>query len=285
MKISSNSRKAAQAAGSSPLALEKLSKKVCRSLKGIFADIDDTLTVHGKLPEDSYRALWQLQRAGLRMVPVTGRPAGWVDHLARMWPVDAVIGENGAFYFYLDMKQGRDGKLIQRFVQEKALRETNRKKLWEVFHALSKEMPGLEVASDQGYREIDLAVDFCEDVPRRPEKDIDQIVAAFVKAGAQAKISSIHVNAWFGAHDKYSCCRLLLRELWNEDFDKERENYLYFGDSPNDEPLFREFPNTVGVANVRDFLPRMKHTPRFITKKDGGHGFAEAVKWILKQRG
>lgn len=269
----------------SPLALDKLTKKACRSLKGIFADIDDTLTHHGKLTEDSFRALWDLKKAGLRMVPVTGRPAGWVDHLARMWPVDAVIGENGAFYFHLDLEQGRDGKLMQRFVQEKSVREANTEKLWKVFHALAKEMPGLQVASDQGYRAIDLAVDFCEDVPRRPDADIDQIVAAFTKAGAQAKISSIHVNAWFGAHDKYSCCRLLMKELWQENFDEEKENYLYFGDSPNDEPLFREFTNTVGVANVAEYLPRMKHHPRFITKKPGGHGFAEAVKWILKQRG
>jgi HAD superfamily hydrolase (TIGR01484 family) len=274
-----------QTSKTSPLALEKLSKQACRRLKGIFADIDDTLTIHGKLPEDSYRALWQLQRAGLRMVPVTGRPAGWVDHLARMWPVNAVIGENGAFYFYLDPKQGRDGKLVQRFVQEKSVREANRKKLWEVFANLKQDLPGLEVASDQGYREIDLAVDFCEDVPRLPEAEINRIVEAFTNAGAQAKISSIHVNAWFGKHDKYSCCRLLLKELWDEDFDRERDHYLYFGDSPNDEPLFREFPNTVGVANVKDFLPRMQHPPRFITKKAGGHGFAEAVKWILKQRG
>jgi HAD superfamily hydrolase (TIGR01484 family) len=280
MKISNKGAKAA-----SPLALDKLSKKACRQLKGVFCDIDDTLTNHGKLPADSYKALWDLKKAGLRVVPITGRPAGWVDHLARMWPVDAVIGENGAFYFTLDPTQGRDGKLVQHFVQDKATREANRKKLWQVFDNLKKSMPGLAVASDQGYREIDLAVDFCEDVARLPEKDIDAIVAAFVKAGAQAKISSIHVNAWFGQHDKYSCCRLLLKELYKEDFDKERENYIYFGDSPNDEPLFREFSNTVGVANVREFLPRMKHPPKFITKKEGGHGFAEAAKWILKQRG
>lgn len=277
MKISN------KAAG--PLSLDKLSKKACRQLKGVFCDIDDTLTNHGKLPADSYKALWDLKKAGLRVVPITGRPAGWVDHLARMWPVDAVIGENGAFYFTLDPSQGRDGKLVQRFVQDKATREANRKKLWQVFEDLRKKMPSLAVASDQGYREIDLAVDFCEDVARLPEKDIDAIVAAFVKAGAQAKISSIHVNAWFGQHDKYSCCRLLLKELYQEDFDQERENYIYFGDSPNDEPLFREFSNTVGVANVREFLPRMKHPPKFITKKEGGHGFAEAAKWILKQRG
>ncbi|HEY8278409.1 MAG TPA: HAD-IIB family hydrolase [Bdellovibrionota bacterium] len=271
--------------GNNPLPLEKLSKKACRQLKGIFSDIDDTLTHHGKLTEDSYSALWKLKKAGLRMIPITGRPAGWVDHLARMWPVDAVIGENGAFYYYLDPKKGRDGKLMQRFVQEKSVREANRKKLWDVLNELRQEMPDLEVASDQGYREIDLAVDFCEDVERLSDREINMIVAGFEKAGAQAKISSIHVNAWFGAHDKFSCCKLLLKELYNEDFDKERERYFYFGDSPNDEPLFREFSHTVGVANVKEFLPRMKSHPTYITKKEGGHGFAEAVKWILKQRG
>jgi hydroxymethylpyrimidine pyrophosphatase-like HAD family hydrolase len=122
-------------------------------------------------------------------------------------------------------------------------------------------------------------------VPRLSESQIDRIVEAFVKEGAQAKISSIHVNAWFGAHDKYSCCKLLLKELYQEDFSAVKDQYLYFGDSPNDEPLFREFPDTsIGVANVREFLPRMKSPPKFITKKDGGHGFAEAVRWILKQR-
>ncbi len=268
-----------------PLPLAKLSKKVCRSLKGIFSDIDDTLTHHGKLTEDAYTALWKLKRVGLRMIPITGRPAGWVDHLARMWPVDAVIGENGAFYYYLDPTQGRDGKLIQRFVQEPSAREANRKRLWTVFENLKKEMPGLKVASDQGYREIDLAVDFCEDVTRLSEQDIDRIVQAFEKAGAQSKISSIHVNSWFGTHDKFSCCALLLKELYQEDIAKEHDRYAYFGDSPNDEPLFKEFAHTVGVANVREFLARMKSHPTYITRKDGGHGFAEAAKWILKQRG
>ena len=268
----------------SPLSLDRLSKKICRNLKGIFSDIDDTLTNHGKLPEDSYKALWSLKKAGLRVIPITGRPAGWVDHLARMWPVDAVIGENGAFYFYLDPTQGRDGKLIQHFVQEKKVRDANKKRLFEIFETLKKTISNVQVASDQGYREIDIAIDFCEDVERLSEKQIDQIVNAFTEKGAQAKISSIHVNAWFGTHDKYSCCKLLLKNLYSEDFTTVKENYLYFGDSPNDEPLFKEFPHTVGVANVRDFLPRMKSPPRFITKKEGGHGFAEAVKWILKNR-
>ena len=267
-----------------PQPLAEMPKTFCKKLRGIFTDIDDTLTHHGKVPEDSYKALWMAREAGLRLIPVTGRPAGWVDHLARMWPVDAVIGENGAFYFHLDKKQGRDGKLLQRFVQDSNTRKANQEKLWQVFHALKREIPEIQVASDQGYRAIDLAVDFCEDVPRLSEEKIDRIVSTFQAAGAQAQISSIHVNAWFGSHDKYSCCKLLLKELYGENFDSVKENYLYFGDSPNDEPLFQKFPHTVGVANVQEFLPRMKYHPRYITKKAGGHGFAEAIKFILKNR-
>lgn len=267
-----------------PLPVAKLPKSACRKIRGIFSDIDDTISLHGKIPDAAFHALWLAKKAGLRVIPITGRPAGWVDHLARMWPVDAVIGENGAFYFYLDQSKGRDGKLMQRFVQDEQTRKANTQKLWGVFAKLERDMPGLKVASDQQYRAIDLAVDFCEDVERLPEGQIDRIVEAFKATGAQAKISSIHVNAWFGSHDKYSTCKLLLKELYNEDFDQVADQYLYFGDSPNDEPLFEKFPRTIGVANVADYLPRMKFGPTYITRKPGGEGFAEAIKHILAQR-
>lgn len=267
-----------------PLELSKLKKSDCRRLKGIFSDIDDTISLHGKINEKAYSALWKAKKAGLRIIPITGRPAGWVDHLARMWPVDAVIGENGAFYFYLDPSKGRDGKLVQRFIQDAKTREKNTLKLWEVFSKLESRIKGLSVASDQKYRAIDLAVDFCEDVPRLSDAQINLIVEAFRKAGAQAKISSIHVNAWFGDHDKFSTCELLLRELYQEEFSDVKDQYLYFGDSPNDEPLFARYPLTVGVANVQEFLAQMKSPPSFITKKAGGEGFAEAISYILKNR-
>ena len=261
-----------------------LPKNLCKNLKGIFSDIDDTISLQGKIPKLAYNALCEAKEAGLRVIPVTGRPAGWVDHLARMWPVDAVVGENGAFYFYLDLEQGRDGKLIRRFLQSEKTRESNRKKLWKIFSEMKKEKKHLQVASDQGYREIDIAVDFCEDVARLPEKEIDWIVKQFTRADAQVKISSIHVNAWFGKHDKASTCKLLLKELFKEDFEKVKDLYLYCGDSPNDEPLFQCFPETIGMANVKDFLPQMKYHPKYIAKKAGGLGFAETVQQILKFR-
>lgn len=269
----------------SPSPIASLSKKSCRKLKGIFTDIDDTLSLHGKIPAAAYRALWDAKAAGLRVIPVTGRPAGWVDHIARMWPVDAVVGENGAFYFHIDESIGRDGKLMQRFLQPVEDRKKNWLRLEELYRSLKKKLPRLELASDQQYRAIDIALDFCEDIsPRFTDAEIQEMVRHYQSAGANAKVSSIHVNAWFGNFDKFSTCKLMLKELFDENLENEGENYIYFGDSPNDEPFFEQFPLTVGVANVREFLPQMKSPPRFITRKSGGDGFAEAVRHILAAR-
>lgn len=268
-----------------PQLLSKLSVKACRKLKGIFTDIDDTLSTHGKIPWLAYKALWEAKEAGLRVIPVTGRPAGWVDHVTRMWPVDAVVGENGAFYFYLDEKLGRDGRLVRRFLQSETERKSNQARLFELFKDLQRKVPRVALASDQQYREIDIALDFCEDVsPRLADLEVDQLVAHYKQAGANAKVSSIHVNAWFGKFDKYSTCKLLLEERYQEDLAEEGDHYVYFGDSPNDEPFFERFPLTVGVANVREFLPRLQFPPRYITRRQGGAGFAEAIRHILRRR-
>ena len=77
-------------------------------IRYVLTDIDDTVTTDGRLPAKSYDALERLQNAGLAVIPITGRPAGWCDMIARFWPVDAVVGENGAFYFSYDRQSARD---------------------------------------------------------------------------------------------------------------------------------------------------------------------------------
>src|SRR6476469_7925960 len=73
-----------------------------RIVRGLFFDIDDTLKTDGVLRADAYGAMECLHDARIMTIPLTGRPAGWCDHIARMWPVDGVVGENGAFYFRYD---------------------------------------------------------------------------------------------------------------------------------------------------------------------------------------
>ncbi|MCC6138224.1 MAG: HAD-IIB family hydrolase [Bdellovibrionaceae bacterium] len=249
-------------------------------IKYLFADIDDTMTTHGKLPGHSYEMLWKLQAAGISVIPVTGRPAGWCDMIARFWPVKAVIGENGAFYFSYDSVKK---KMKQEMFFSAEERKKNRTRLDLIAAEVLKNVPGTAISSDQFCREFDLAIDFCEDVPALQMSEVQKIVALFQKHGATAKISSIHVNGWFGDFDKLSMCKnYCLKEL-GFDISQKQSSVAFCGDSPNDEPMFAFFENSVGVANVKAFEKSLKNLPRYICPSEGADGFVELGKALLKK--
>ena len=258
--------------------LSAMPSSVLAAIRGVFTDIDDTLTNEGRLEADAYAALERLKQAGLAVVPITGRPAGWCDMVARFWPVDGVVGENGAFYFAYDHKARR---MRRRFMQDEATRAGGRAGLKKIAARVLGEVPGAAVASDQLYRDSDLAIDFCEDVPPLDEKAVSRIVAIFHEAGAVAKVSSIHVNGWFGDYDKLTMSKLFAREVLGSDLDADKADYVYCGDSPNDAPMFGFFPNACGVANVKDFAGRMEALPAYIANGRGGAGFVEIADAIL----
>jgi len=252
-----------------------------RAVRFVLTDIDDTLTRQGRLPAVAYAALERLHGAGLRVVPITGRPAGWCDLIARQWPVDGVVGENGALYFHYD---GAARRMRRRYAKPAAERREDRGRLEALRDRILAAVPGAAVAADQAYREADLAIDFCEDVPPLPREAVLRIVALFEAAGATAKVSSIHVNGWFGAYDKLGMTGHLFAEVFGEDLAAVREQVVFAGDSPNDEPMFRAFPNAVGVANVREWAALMTHLPRWVTPSPGGAGFAELAEALLAVR-
>ena len=123
------------------------------AIRGVLTDIDETVSTEGRLTAEAYGALEALKRAGLLGVPVTGRPAGWCDHIARFWPVDAVVGENGAFWMWRDTTAG---KLRTRFIQSETERAAGRSRLEAVRVQVLRDVPGAAVASDQPYRVADL---------------------------------------------------------------------------------------------------------------------------------
>ena len=243
----------------------------------LFTDIDDTLTDHGQLKADAYSALWNLANKGIQVIPVTGRPAGWCEMIARFWPVHGVVGENGGFYF-----RYHDRKMQRRFVVEEIEREANRKKLETIRAEVLREIPGCAIASDQFSRLMDLAVDFAEDVGPLADQDINKIVSIFQKHGAQAKVSSIHVNGWFGNYDKLSMCREYAKRELKMDLDHDNEKFAFSGDSPNDEPMFAFFKNSFAVANIKNFIDRIEHKPAYISNQEGGTGFVEIAQQLLK---
>jgi len=249
-----------------------------KRIKFVLTDIDDTLTIHGRLPSVALAAMERLRSAGVTVIPITGRPAGWCDHIARMWPVDAVVGENGAFYFRYDDKQKT---MLRRYWRSASQRADDRKKLNILKKTILEQVSGCGVSADQAYREADLAIDFCEDVAPLPMSSVDKIVDLFHQAGAQVKVSSIHVNGWFGEYDKLAMTQRLFDKFFKANLDQVRTSVIYVGDSPNDEPMFAHFPHAVGVANVQNFANQMSHKPAWVTKNIGGYGFAEMADALL----
>ena len=254
--------------------------RAAAGVRGVFCDIDETLTSGGKLTAEAYSAMERLRASGKLVVPITGRPAGWCDHIARMWPVDAVVGENGAFYFCYDALAR---KLVKRFLDDEAVRAAHRARLAAVRERVLAQVPGTAVASDQLYRETDLAIDYCEDVARLPPAEVGRIVAIMQEAGLTAKVSSIHVNGWFGRYDKLGMTRTLMQERYGVDLERARAQYVFVGDSPNDAPMFAFFPNSVGVANVREFAGRIATPPAFVTNARAGAGFAELADMVIRE--
>ncbi len=263
------------------LPLGEFSLEARCAIRGVLCDIDDTLTTDGRLTAVAYGAMERLQQAGLPVVPITGRPAGWCDHIARMWPVAAVVGENGAFYFRYD-----HGKRVMNrvYADDAATRARNRERLAAIGEEIVKSVPGCAIAADQAYRETDLAIDYCEDVARLPREAVDRIVALMQARGLTAKVSSIHVNGWFGAYDKLAMTRRLMREEFAVDLETAREAHVFVGDSPNDVPMFAFFPHAVGVANIREFVGRLPHEPKYITIATSGAGFCEFADFLLSCR-
>ena len=192
-----------------------------------------------------------------------------------------MVGENGAFWMWHDARQGR---LRTRFIQSDAERAEGRRRLEAVREEVLQAVPGCSIASDQPYRLADLAVDFREDVPPLPRADIDRIVAVFEKHGAHAKVSSIHVNGWFGDYDKLTTSRTMMSELFGVDLERDRERWVFCGDSPNDSPMFGYFSNAVGVANVRGFADAMPALPRWVTAAHSGAGFVELARALIAAR-
>ena len=257
--------------------MKPLAELDARGVEALLFDIDDTLTTDGKLTAAAYGALERMQRAGKRVVAVTGRPAGWCDHIARMWPLDAVVGENGAFYFLFD-----GGRLAKRFQDDPGERAAKRGRLDAIAASILAAVPGSAVASDQQYRETDLAIDYCEDVPPLSLEAAERIAALMRQAGLTARISSIHVNGWFGAYDKLQMTRRLFVERFGLDLDAANRRVVFVGDSPNDAPMFGFFENSVGVANVRRFEGRLAAAPKYVTQRTSGAGFEELVYHLLR---
>ena len=248
-------------------------------LRGLVFDIDDTVTRNGVLQASAYSAMHRLAEAGIALVAVTGRPLGWADLIARLWPVQIAIGENGAGWAWVEDEHFHEG-----YFAKPEERDAQNALLDRIRAAVSEKMPEVLVSSDDRARRCDLAFDIGE-FASLPRPSIDRLVALIEAHGAASSVSTVHAHAAPGPWNKANGARRALREVLDVDLDAERERWVFVGDSGNDAAAFDYFPNSVGVANVRAHLDRLPTPPRFITEAERGDGFAELAAHLLSGRG
>ena len=243
---------------------------------GVFTDIDDTLTTEGAITPEALQALADLKAAGLHVVPITGRPVGWSEPFAQQWPVDAIVAENGAVALVHESAQ----TLRKIYQQDTATRSANFARMQQVLADIERNIPGAHRSQDSAGRETDIAIDHSE-FTHLPPDAIAAVVRAMQAAGMCATVSSIHINGWFGEHNKLSGARWIVQQLWGRDLDAEIDRWVYVGDSTNDQVMFEHFRHSVGVANIRRFEAQLSHPPRYITPSERGAGFAELATHLL----
>jgi len=245
----------------------------------VLTDVDDTLTWQGKLPPETLIALADLQQAGIKVVAVTGACAGWCDHIAQLWPVDAVLGENGAF-----IMEKKNGYLTLRANRAMAEIAQQQAKLKQQIITILADYPALNLTLDQSYRLCEVAIDIGQNRDRVDEVIITEVVTKIHALGAHATASSIHINAWYGEHSKKATSLQFLAEQGLSTH--EILNYAcYVGDSMNDQLMFEALPKTVGVANIQDYWDKLSHHPAIVMSQPGGFGFAEFTKQLLNLKG
>ena len=246
---------------------------------GVFTDIDDTLTTEGAITADALQALADLKAAGLHVIPITGRPVGWSEPFAQRWPVDAIVAENGA----VALVHANGQALAKLYQQDAATRSANFARMQQVLAHMEQNIPGARRAQDSAGRETDIAIDHSE-FTQLPQAQIEAVVRWMQDQGMTATVSSIHVNGWYGDHDKFAGARWIVRALWGRDLLAELDRWVYVGDSSNDQVMFQHFAHSVGVANIRRFEAQLAHPPRYIAQAERGAGFAEVAAHLLKAR-
>ena len=249
-----------------------------QTIIGVFTDIDDTLTTEGAITPDALQALHHLKAAGLMVIPITGRPVGWSIPFASAWPVDAIVAENGAVALQYNAQTNQVNKIYQK---DEATRTHNFEQMQRIAQRVLKEIPGTALAQDSAGRETDIAFDHSEFHHLSPEK-IQHVIHLLKQEGMTATVSSIHINAWFGGHNKWHGAQWLLKELTGRDLKQELDQWVYVGDSTNDQVMFEHFTHSVGVANIRRFENELKHLPQYVASKERGAGFAEVANALLK---
>src|SRR5207342_2762520 len=149
-------------------------------VRALFSDVDGTMTTGERIEASTYEALEKLGEAGIPVIMVTGRPAGFGHAFMKMSPILACVAENGGVTF---VREGR--KVIKNYGVPAASLPEWRRRMHDIAVDVMSKVPGARLSSDSKYREVDLAIDWNEEVQLTRE-DAEICAAMIRKAGFTA---------------------------------------------------------------------------------------------------
>lgn len=246
------------------------------NLSLIATDMDGTLTQSGKFTPDLLQALERLAAAAVPVLIVTGRSAGWVDAIAHYLPIAGAIAENGGLFYRPSATQDT---VDPEFLVPISNILAHRQQLAGMFQRLRVEFPQLQEAADNRFR----LTDWTFDVAGLSDAVLDQIRDRCHATGWGFTYSTVQCHIKLLEQEKSAG---LLHVIHQHFPGLTPDQVVTVGDSPNDESLFnpKDFPRSVGVANIRHYWDRLSHRPSQVTAAAEAAGFCELAQMICQTR-
>ncbi len=230
------------------------------SKKIVFSDWDGTLTLEEQVTPTVMEIFELLKQQQTELIIVSGRSLSWGHFLLTHFPVKAAIMEGGGVI------QTRDEL---RDVKDQPLASSDQLAYLEkVTEELKFRFPGIPLSIDSFGRLTDRAIDLHP--LRTLFPDWEQEIYDFLESKKiPYAVSNIHINIWGGYLSKYKGIMKYL-EQYEPDF--SLDNAIYFGDAPNDESVFKDFPRTVGVSNIERVWEKLKYKPKIKLEGEENRG-------------
>lgn len=231
----------------------KLEQK--QKLKYIFSDFDGTLTENGELSKSFHDVLALVKKKNITFTIVSGRSASWGHFFLTHFPINYAVMEAGGVLVYKDKNQIKTKILAT---------EQSLKKLAKITEDLLKQFPKLNMAADNIGRITDQAIELDSFKSKITLKKVE----CFLQQNrCHYSISNVHLNFSTIENSKWTGVQFLTNQLWKKKISTILPQSCFFGDAPNDEIMFENFSNSVGVQNIKPYLGRMNFHPSIITSK------------------
>ncbi len=236
-------------------------------MKKVFSDFDGTLTNNGKLGAVFFDLLNLIEANQSELIIVSGRSLSWGHFLLTHFPLKHVIMEGGGVI----LSRNKEGQIVE----EVLVYDEDVVELENFTQRLIKEIPEVVLSADSFGRKTDRAIEFSQ----MKASDVKKVNEYLTKNNISHSRSNVHINYWVGDISKSSGVKHFLKHYAPH---IDHDQTIFYGDALNDESMFRDFQNSVGVSNIMSVLDKLKHKPSIILEGKENAG-ANGVFHHLKE--